>query len=372
MKKHLFYLISFLLIVPVLTLADAPIINSFELPVMIHDDWLLDNDKVTYTRYPVSFDLKFYLSEQGCIDSLIYDSDDKPKFIDGVITSLRNIEFSPGKYLDKNIPVILPASLEFVYRRYKMIAKLKLPYNSITGNFDRRLIEEVLELNKFSPSSITKIPSYFCKFGRDADFKEYPYAVYEIDLDSTGEVEDIKTIFSNHQHYSDMFSSILMYTKYQLASFNGYKVASKLYLTIRFFQRLSYPTEIWPPSYERELDYSYEYHRVSIRPYLDSIINRPFPDNLIGGGMIQKEKTLFEDTIQIAVTIDVRGKVVAPKFISGSSQLVAKISKSVLKKLKYLPARDICGEKVNFEGELTLIFKNNSNNIRIISNWLKE
>ena len=29
-------------------------------------------------------------------------------------------------------------------------------------------------------------------------------------------------------------------------------------------------------------------------------------------------------------------------------------------------------ELIHFEGEITLIFKNSSNNIRIISNWLRE
>ncbi len=375
MKKYSLYLISLLLLSPLITLAAGLNINGFELPMILHEDWLLDGDEVKYTRFPVSYDLQFFLSEKGCIDSLKYNFEDKSGLsglIDGVIASLKNIDFSPGKYLSKNIPTILPARLEFVTKRYKPRAELKLPYDFKSKISDRRLIDKTLKINNFGPASVTKIPSYFCRFDRNVSYDDYPYAVFRVGLDSSGQVEDIETIFSNHKHYSEMFSSILLYADYQPAKFEEQKIASNVFVTVRFFQKLSYPAEIWPPSYEKEFDFSYEYHRISFLPYLDSIVNPPFPKNLVTGGINYEKDINFNDTLQVALLIDKRGKVIGPKFMTPSSQMSEKICKSVLKKLRYLPARDKNGNKIDFNGQLTLIFKNNSNNIRIISNWLKE
>ncbi len=356
---------------PLFISADDLNINGFELPTILHEDWLLKGERIKYARFPVTYNLQFFLTEEGCIDSLKYDSEDKFGFIDVVIASLSNIDFSPGRYLDKEIPVILPARLEFITERYRDNVWLKLPYNSKTNAKNRELINKTLEINKFSPASIKKIPSYFCRFEWDANYNDYPFALYRIELDSSGQIYDIETIFSNQKHYSDMFSNVLLYAEYKPAKFEDKAIASNIFVTVRFFQRLSYPVEVWPPSLEKELDFSYEYHRISFRPYLDSIINPPFPANLAGGGIMQKENIQFVDTIQVAVKIDTLGNIAHSKYRSPYFSVADKVSKSVLKKLKYLPARDLRGNKVIFEGKLILIFRNNSKNIRVISNWLQ-
>jgi len=371
MKKYFLNPLILFMLFPLFIDADDLNINGFELPTILYEDWLLEGDNVKYTRFPVTYDILFFLSEKGCIDSLKYHSEDKFGFIDGVLASLNNIDFSPGRYLDKEIPVILPARLGFITERYRARARLKLPHNSKTDTKNRELIKKTLELNKFSPASIKKIPSYFCRFKGNVNYSDYPFAVYKIELDSSGQLENIETIYSNHQHYSDMFSTILLYAEYEPAKFKDNPIASNIFVTVRFFHRLAYPAEVWPPSYPEELDYSYEYHRISFRPYLDSIINPPFPANLAGGGIVQDNYVRFADTIQVSVRIDTLGDIAYSRYRSPSHSLVDKISGPVLEKLKYLPARDLRGNKVAFEGNLTLIFKSNSKNIRVISNWLK-
>ena len=142
---------------PLFINADDLNINGFVFPAILHEDWLLDGETVKYTRFPVIYDLQFFLSEKGCIDSLKYDSEDKFGFIDGVIASLNNIDFSPGRYLDNEIPVILRAGLEFVTERYRARALLKLPFDSKKNVKNRDLINKTFEINKFSPASIKKI-----------------------------------------------------------------------------------------------------------------------------------------------------------------------------------------------------------------------
>ena len=107
------------MLIPMYASAGSLNINGFELPMILYQDWLLDGDNVKYTRFPVTYDLQFFLSEKGCIDSLKYYPNDKLGFIEGVLASLNNIDFSSGKYLNTEIPAILPAKLEFVYKRYR-------------------------------------------------------------------------------------------------------------------------------------------------------------------------------------------------------------------------------------------------------------
>lgn len=345
-------------------------INGFEPPMILIKDWLPDEVEVKYTRYPVTYELNFYLSDSGCIDSLKYYSDDELKYIDGVLDLLNNIDFSPGLYMGKEIPTILPARLEFVTKRYRPTAILKLPYDSQMDTNDGELVEKILELNKFSPASVKKVPPYFCRFKKVSNRNSYQYAIYKIELDPFGQANQIETIFTNYQHYSDMFFTVLLYSEFQPARYEGKAVSSNLFVTVRFFQKLPYPSEIWPPLNETDLDLSYDYHRISFRPYLDSIVNPPMPINLIKGGINQERNIVFIDTIQVSVTIDTLGNIKRHEYKSRQYPIGEKITKAVLKKLKYHPARDISGSKSIFEGELTVIFNLNSRNIRIVSNWL--
>ncbi|MCP4705646.1 MAG: hypothetical protein GY865_13685, partial [candidate division Zixibacteria bacterium] len=170
MRNCLLYLISLLLFISFITFGDELTINGFELPELLNKNWLTENDEIQFTKYPISFDLRFFLSDQGCIDSLKYDSKNNNEYIEGIIGSLKKLDFSPGKYLNKNIPVILPAKLIFKTFRYKNAVLLKLPYDSETNKKNGELVKKLLKDNSFSPAVVKKIPSYFCSFDEYADY----------------------------------------------------------------------------------------------------------------------------------------------------------------------------------------------------------
>jgi hypothetical protein len=367
-KKFIIFIL--LLLTPLLTFAESTIINGFELPRILYQDWLQDGELVKYSRYPVFYDLQFFLSKEGCIDSLTFNADNTNEFIGGVYASLNNIDFSPARYLNENIPLILPARIEFVFEKYRPQALLYLPSESAEYSIKRDLIEKTLELNQLSPVLVKKIPSYFCHFERGSNPHEYPFAVFRVALDTAGSLASVETVFTNDRQYSNIFSNVLLYAKYLPATSNGHPIASNTYITVRFFKRVVYPTEIWPPSNEREYDFSYEYHRISYRPYIDSIVNPPFPINMSDGNIIINENIVFVDTVEVGITIDTLGNVKYRRLIEPTSVIADKTAKSIIKRLKYLPARGLDGSKIEFEGQLTIVFRNNSHNIRIISNWL--
>jgi len=372
MIKYLIYTIVLLLLVPFVAYSGEFGIVDLELSEMLNDDWVLEGEIAKYAKHPVSFDLIFFLSDKGCIDSLQFDSADGYEYIESVMGSLKSIDFSPSIYLGRKIPVTLPAKLEFAFIKYKSKAILKLPYNNKTGRFNRELVDKVFKYNKFSPAIVNTVPSYFCSLNSNFNFADYPFAVYKVELNSFGQVIDLQTIFSSYDHFSNIFYNILLYTDFEPARFDNGKIKSNIFVTVRFFQKLAYPIEEWPPSYDKEIDYSFEYHRISFRPYLDSIVNPPFPINMPTGGFIQENKMPYNDTVNVKVTVDIRGKIRHPIYISSYYPQSYSIAKSILKKLSYLPARNINGKKVEYEGQLSLILRSNSNNIRIITNWLRE
>jgi hypothetical protein len=343
---------------------------ELELPTLLHEDWLLKGDSVGFAPFPILYDLRFYLSENGCVDSIQYESDDEFRLIGRIIASLNNIDFSPAGYKERKMPFICPARLEFSQKRLRKAVTLTLPYNRNEKRWNDSLMNKALEFNGFIPASIKKVPPYYCHFRKEISKTGYPFALYNVTIDSSAHVQDVEIITTNSDHYASMFSNVLLFAEYQAAAYNGINILSNLFITARFFPRLPYPTDYWPPSVMEDIDLSWDYHRIVFRPYLDSIVNPPMPANLVDGGIIYKENMVFYDSVRINVNIDTMGTISSFEFVSPTGPLIGKISRQILKKIKYFPANDINGRKIGFAGQIILIFKSNSKNIRIVSNWL--
>lgn len=350
-------------------------IYQLDVPSMLFDNWFLDGDKIKYSHFPASFNILYYLSDKGCIDSIQCDSPDTNKFIGGVYSSLKNIDFSPAKYNDSAISIILPAKLEFFTPRYQTMVRLNFPYNHAENSFRYELVEDFLELNGFRPAAVNIIPPYYCKLGNNFNNANYPFATFRIAINETGKLTKIETICTNSEQHADLLSTVLLYAGYDAASYNNSPINSDLFVTVRFFKQIPYPTDYWPPVFsenEDKIDYSYDYHRISFRPYLDSIINPPMPANLISGGIMVNGDVWFNDSLFADVTIDTLGLIKSSRYDHFLPPIVNERTKEVIKNLRFLPAYDIHGDRAEYEGRIKLIFENNSKNIRVISEWLLE
>ena len=371
MKKVHLYLLLILVLGIGTAGANGLKIDGLVFPQILHDNWLLKGDTVKYCRFPVIYDLTFYLSEEGCIDSLIYTPTDRPEIIDGVLASIRNIDFSPAKYNDENIPFILPASLEFTLAGHRPNANFMLPGWPAGGSITEDLIYQSLQLNGLIPAAVRRIPPYYCVYPDSLNKGDYPFAVYRVDLDSIGNVDNVELINGTYPHLAELFFSVLLHSEYIPGSYNGESIPFSLYVTVRFFERINYPTLPWPPGAEGNGDFSYEFHRISVKPYPDSIVCPPMPTNLYMGGIIQDKIVPYDDSLVIDIRVDTLGNVSLTGYRNSAGAPAAGIAKKALKTLKYLPARDINGKKVPFAGRIGLIFKENSKNIRMVAEWLK-
>ncbi len=232
------------------------------------------------------------------------------------------------------------------------------------------MLDTALVLNGFTIPGLIRFPSYFCYFADAALLDNYPYAIFEIELDSAGRLIDYNQTFSSYEAYSRLIMNAIMYADFQPAKHKGVAIQSKFYLLVRFFENLNYPTTLWPPPInDPRAKMPFDYLRLETDLYLDSIINPPIPTNApFNVFRIGKPVQVF-DTAYVNIKIDTLGNVKKYTYAAYVADALQKIVDDVVTKLKFTAASDLSGQKVNFEGGLSLIF-DSSKKIRIIADWL--
>ena len=112
-------------------------------------DWINPSDTVFGSMFPVTREVRLYVSSGGQVDSVWYDKTIKPDFVRGIKNSLKALQFVPGKIKGRKSAVILPVSVTFSSSGTSRQVDLTLPYDATTGARDRRLIDMALPENGF-------------------------------------------------------------------------------------------------------------------------------------------------------------------------------------------------------------------------------
>ena len=162
-----------------------------------------------------------------------------------------------------------------------------------------------------------------------------------------------------------------MYAEFEPARYQDRPMASSLYIIFRFFDRLKYPVSIWPPDLNGSIDFPFEYVRVEPVPYLDSLINPPYPQN-INRGLIKNDFIMqFNEPVKIRIKIDTTGKVSGADIRTRLDKNIGeKIIRSV-KSIKFTPARDINDQILEYSADI-FISKEDDRFLRIVFPWLPE
>ncbi len=340
-------------------------ILGLEFPVLKHKNWLLPEDKLPVGSIPVEIDLVFFISQEGQLDSMRFKPENRKNFLDKVSKSLNSLTFYPALYENIPIPFILPARI--IFNRTGII--FELPYDDNTCQKNRGLINKALELNGFDIPLVEKFPAYYFYMNDTLPDKNYLFAVFEIELDSMGNYVEFRNYAGAADQLADLFSRLVLYTDFLPASYGGKTKTSTLYLTVRLFNGIRYPTVTWPPKGNVGIKMPFDYMRVETSLYPDSIINPPIPINIPNGIHYYSEPTSYIDTFDIVVTIDTSGNIRKYNYRSPIKSSTCKICDMVINRLLFLPARDLHNQVVEYEGTLQLIF-DTSKNIRIVANWL--
>jgi hypothetical protein len=340
-----------------------------DFPAVDNKSWLLESDVVPFSPFQLKFDMLFYLSAEGTVDSFSYSPASGEAYIQRIDSSLKNIRFYPATINDTARPFILPGQLLFFDKYGKRQVELQLPYDEPECYKSRALIEKALTLNGFSLPGVARFPSYYCALAGKQDLADYPYTILEIELDSVGTLAEYRVLYSTHENVCPLISNSLLYAEFRPASYKGQFFPCKFYLALRFFDMVNYPTSVWPPSPGPGVSLPYDYVRIGNQLYLDSVINPPFPLNVRGGLFRYDTPVPSADSFEVLVEVDTLGRVRPLQYRAYLSRQLHEVVRAVLGRLRFTPARGIVGEKKAFEGSLTLS-ADFSKNIRIVINWL--
>jgi len=331
--------------------------------------WLQPGDRLPYAAFAVTSRIAFYLSKEGDVDSILMLEPTGAQFIDGIRNSLSRLRFSPA-FLDTSpCPSILPAELLFTIRQDKGHAFLRVPFLASNGYKNRKLIDQMMILNGFNLPVLRKFPSYFCKAGT-ADRKEsYNFAIFEIMLDSQGNPVDATEYCSSNADYSKLLGLAAFYAEYLPASFHKERFESGIFVMVRFFPELEYPTHLWPNFNLPSQSYPFEFIRLKSDLYLDSIINPAIPANIPGGIINWPDFIPLNDSVWVKVKIDTMGQIVSHSFYTPVWGEKDSLTEQILRSLQFIPARDISNSVCEFSGSLMIRFQS-GRNIRIEADWL--
>lgn len=340
------------------------------------DFWLLPGDIIPTVSYPAKLELTFYLSDSGEVDSLRFLPFAHDPVLNYFRKSLHALKFRPAAIDGKNIPYLLPAELFLASEKFLDIsprqrpaAILALPVIEKVGVVRRDLLEKSFSLNDVAMPRVERFPPYFCFFKIDERGLKYPFAVYKISLDSSGQLIDFSEFCSSRPECAENFGRALLHAAYTPGRIKGNNRRSEFYLTVRFFDQLKYPTREWRFDSSLSEESIYDYFRLESALAVDSIVNPPLPLGTSTGEVPFNYPVRIVDTLRAYVKIDTLGKIQAMSFGRSQNKNLDSLGRAILNELDFIPARDLLDRKVDFRGELFLRF-DGSNISRIRFEWL--
>ncbi len=345
--------------------------QDIEFPIVRQGNWLMESDTIYNIYFPHKYDLIFFIDGEGDVDSLKYSTGKRDIYIEGIYSSLENLKFFPARWAKEPVPFILPAEIEFFVPFNKPIANIRYPFDYEDCRLNPHVYRRMLNEGSFRAPDIISFPSYYCLYPDSLASNEYPFAVYELFVDKDGELVDFNPLFVTDENVARQIPTVLLYSKFSPAAINGNVVDSKFYLIVRFFNELQYPTSKWPNEGDTAKLYPYEYVRLETTLFLDSVLHLPYPKNVNAGIFRHSERIPIYDTVFAAVNINKEGKArITREWLKALKDKSATLS-GVLEKLKFIPARNLSGDPVEYEGRISVIYEN-SKNIRIIAKWLPD
>jgi len=343
---------------------------GFTFPQLTTDPaaWVLPGDTVFGALYPVEREARLFLSNNGQVDSLSYDTAIAPDYMRGIKNSMMALKFKPAKAMDVKTAAVLPLKVTFSSSGRSNIATLTLPINYINGTRDRALIERTLVENGFTLPGLEHFPSYFFSVPKDSGRVEYDYSLYKVKVDKTGRMLEFVEQSTSNTKLSELFTITARYARFRPTRYKDSSYPAEFYLMARFFDDLHYPTTPWPPDSKSQQNEIYDRYRLETVLYLDSLLSPAYPVNLSGTfgfpGM-----SIDRDSVPTDINITSDGRLewaVYGKNISAQSR---RNLNQVLKQVRLIPAMDSTGHATGFRGQL-LISCTGSNKLRITEKWL--
>lgn len=120
----------------------------------------------------------------------------------------------------------------------------------------------------FRPACLRRFESYYYRLNLTKLWQMYEYKVFQMDLDSTGDVVGVRLASATTPHFNDQIMTAINWGEYEPMSINGRPVASSNFLVILLLPTVEYPT---PPLDFRNTDTYNVWDRLRVRLMPDTL-----------------------------------------------------------------------------------------------------
>ncbi len=308
------------------------------------------------------------IDKKGKTEDILWEENSDSLLVKYFSPNLRAIRFHPGTTDMKKSNFLLPIRLH--YRVRGRIPDLIFPVDSFGIVADRDWYEKALSLNGYEKPELSIFPPFFCDLAWTDSSRHYPYCLFQLSLDSKGQLTGIDEISNKYHTFSRQLMSAAQWAKFVPAKINGKNSNSNVYMMVSFFPQIFYPNK----GYDNSKRDSYGLlERVQVRLFVDTVglLSKPLPRKLKGNKYIYRgEHKRAIDTIIGYISISKEGQGKLWRFTK-TDQKMKKTLYKIMEQLTYFPAIDYQGKPHEFNGMISFIF-DGSSTIRINYHWLPE
>lgn len=318
-------------------------------------------------QHETSIAIQLEVDADGAVTNVSMDPSAHERMADYIDPYLKQLQFTPALFQGQKAPSILPMEVYlWPGDRWPIFT---FPVDSLGHLNNRPLYDRCLELNDISLPRVIRFESYFAMPNTDTTTGSYRYALYAIDLDSSGVVLERRILVTTYPVYDEQVKTAILWGEFAPAVQKGRSIPSTLYLMVSFFGAAAYPTPLWPPDPD-SVSNRLEFLRIQNFADQSGLMALPLPQRLPSNIYpLGRDPVLQRDTVSVRIQIDSLGRC---RFM-GSAKTHKEIRialRQIVPKIKFYPALDFSGRPQNYSGRAFFEFTGEAN-VRVRWTWLR-
>ena len=275
------------------------------------------------------------------------------------------LEFEPGLY--NGSPTAMPLRVQLEVHEPGALPVVHYPVGP-----NREIIDGDLYWRAFAElgveiARLRCFPSYYYDVDRRARWERYPYQIYRVELDSTGDVVEVELVRATSSAYHAQIKSAIVWGEYQPLKTQGRAVGSSNFLVVSLLPTVDYPTL---PLCVDGFDTANVWDRMRVRLLPDTVglLAPPIPKVAWSGRLREGFiGDLPADLISAGICVDPKGGSVVER-ISTENWRWRRVLTGSAHNRRFFPALDFAGRPRPWCGQVYVRYLDNSN-ARIWFSW---
>jgi len=279
--------------------------------------------------------------------------------------SLLFLEFEPGLY--NGSPTAMPLRIELEVHQPGALPVVHYPVGPNREITDGDLYWSAFAELGVEVARLRCFPSYYYAGDRRARWERYPYQIYRVELDSTGDVMEVELVRATDSAYHAQIRSAIIWGEYQPLKIMGQAVGSSNFLVVSLLPTVDYPTL---PLCVDGFDTANVWDRMRVRLLTDTVglLAPPIP-KVAWSGRIREGfiGDLPADLLSARICVDAEGGSVVERITSDNWRW-RRVFTSNAHHRRFFPAIDFAGRPRPWCGQVWVRYLDNSN-ARIWFSW---